>query len=54
MKYIQLLFLGLIITACSNKIIQNSEVKQKAKDFEFGVWISADAKRSDESYSVEF
>ena len=54
MKYIQLLFLGLIITACSNKIIQNSEVKHKAKDFEFGVWISADAKRSDESYSVEF
>lgn len=54
MKYFQLLLLGLLITACSNKMISTAKVEKAKQTFEFGVWITADAKRTDESYTKEF
>lgn len=54
MKNFQLLLFGLLVTACSNKTISTAEISKNKQNFEFGVWIGADANRTDESYTKEF
>lgn len=56
MKYIKLLLIGFLFISLNTRAgINYSTLKSTTKsNFEFGVWITADAKRTDESYSQEF
>jgi len=48
------LFLLVIIAACSEKKDANKEVAEAEAPFEFGVWITANDKKTDDEYVAEF
>lgn len=50
MKYTTLLIIGLLFAACSGKGTKNAE----KKTFQFGVWTTADPKKTDNDYTAEF
>ena len=59
MKYIKLLLIGCLFIsfntrAGANYSAQKVRTETTKSNFEFGVWVGADAKRTDESYSQEF
>jgi uncharacterized lipoprotein YddW (UPF0748 family) len=59
MKYIKLLLIGILFISFNTRAgqyysTQKVTISTTKSNFEFGVWIGADAKRTDESYSQEF
>lgn len=56
MKYITLLIIGYFLVSFNIRDFENNNIQkvETKTEFKFGVWITADAKRTNESYTEEF